>query len=250
MRRIYLHDYRRLKDKILISNEPAHYLRNVLRMNVGSRFIAFDGAGREYELEIKKSSTNEIETEIMQERIMTQKETLIPMELCISLCKVSTFENILKKASELGVTKISPIKSERSIIQIQDGKLERKLIRWKKIAAQGCKISGRTKIPEIIPPVEFKNIVKEKGCGILFWEQSRTNLKSKIDRLLKNAYDKKILRIFIGPEGGFTDDEINLAEKNDIIIVSLGPRILSVETATVAAISILLYEFENFNTTY
>lgn len=246
MRRVYLYNHRKLNDTIFISDEPAHYLKNVLRMNIGSRFYGFDGTGTEYELEIKELDSNIIKAKILTERTTLQKETSISIELCISLCKTKTFESILKKVSELGISRIVPIKSERSIVEISSKKAEEKIQRWNKIAADGSKIAGRTKVPEILLPQKFKDAVSQKTGGILFWEQSKTSLNSIINKILSNAVDTKVLKVFIGPEGGFTEKEINLAIENNISVASLGPRILSVETATISAISILSYEIENF----
>ncbi len=197
MRRIHIYTYRRNRNKISILDEPAHYLKNVLRMKAGSKFYAFDGTGKEYELEIKRVSDTDIETEIIAEKIKEEKEPPI------------------------------------------------KINRWKKIVAEGSKIAGRTKIPDILIPDKFENIVSQQKNSILFWERSDNNLKIMIDRLFKRLDKTNTLRIFIGPEGGFTEKEVKLATQNDVLIASLGSRILSVETATISALSVIMYELEN-----
>lgn len=246
MRRIYLYNHKIIENKIFITGETAHYLKNVLRMNTGSRFLAFDGTGIEYELEIKKIFSTVVESEIINRKLTQQKETKISLELCISLCKSKTFENIVKKTSEIGISKIIPFYSTRSVVQIEN-KEDEKLKRWKRIAAEGSKIAGRTKITEIFLPQRFNTLIEDKISGILFWEQSRKNLKNLISNLFQQISESSVLRIFIGPEGGFTDEEIELAEKNKIVVASLGPRILSVETATICACAILMYEIENLD---
>ncbi|HOL49189.1 MAG TPA: RsmE family RNA methyltransferase, partial [bacterium] len=113
MKRVYLYNHIKTGNKILISDEPAHYIKHVLRMNPGSTFCAFDGSGNEYILKIKKISLNAIESEIVEEKYTEEKEPEISIELCLCLCKNKTFENILKKAAEIGVSTIIPIKSAR-----------------------------------------------------------------------------------------------------------------------------------------
>ncbi|MCM8759667.1 MAG: 16S rRNA (uracil(1498)-N(3))-methyltransferase [Candidatus Omnitrophica bacterium] len=245
MRRIYIYGHKKVKNKIFITAETAHYLKNVLRMDIGSCFFAFEGNGTEYLLEITTLTDKYIETLIKEERRFEKKEPEITVELYISLCKTNTFENIIKKSAELGISKICPFISERSIIKISKDKIEEKIKRWIKIAAEGSKIAGRTKIPEITMPKDFGTVILGKTPGILFWEQSTDNLKTVIKNVLNPPTDLKIIRIFIGPEGGFTQQEVDLATKNGILIASLGPRILSVETATIAAVSILMYEIES-----
>lgn len=247
MRRIYLYGHKKVKNRIFISGETAHYLKNVLRIKNGSHFFAFDGTSTEYKLEVITISDKYICTEIKEQISAEKKELETIIELCMPLCKTSTFENILKKSAELGVAKICPVKTERSIIQISKHKIEGKIKRWTRIAAEGSKIAGRTKIPEIVSPEDFTIAVLKKTSGILFWEQSSNNLKTSIETVLNNISDTKIVSIFIGPEGGFTEKEVDLAKNNGILDASLGPRILSVETAAICAISILIYEIENFN---
>ncbi|MCM8822653.1 MAG: 16S rRNA (uracil(1498)-N(3))-methyltransferase [Candidatus Omnitrophica bacterium] len=245
MRRIYLYNHKKIEKRVFISGEPAHYLKNVLRMGPGSRFYAFDGSGVEYELKITKAAGAYIETDIIEERFSNSRETSISVELCIALCKTSTLENVLKKASELGVSKITPFSSSRSVNNIEKLLKKDKIQRWRKIVAEGSKIAGRTKIPEICLPLDFNSIIPDGAPGILFWEQSKNDLKKALPDLLKKINQDTSLRIFIGPEGGFTEEEKDFAKEKGILIASLGTRILSVETATIAALSIIMYELEN-----
>ncbi|MCM8814889.1 MAG: 16S rRNA (uracil(1498)-N(3))-methyltransferase [Candidatus Omnitrophica bacterium] len=245
MRRIYLYNHKKIERRVFISGEPAHYLKNVLRMGPGSRFYAFDGSGVEYELRIKKIDRLKIEAEIIEEKIADYRELPVPFELCISLCKKATFESILKKASELGISKIIPFRSSRNISDVEKIFKKDKIQRWRKIAGEGSKIAGRSRTPEICPPCDFSSIVSSTTTGILFWEQSKDYLKKIIPDLLKKINQDRLLRVFIGPEGGFTEDEIELAKENGILVAGLGPRILGVETAAIVALSILMYEIEN-----
>ncbi|HOK80472.1 MAG TPA: RsmE family RNA methyltransferase [bacterium] len=247
MRRIYLYNHEKIGSTIFVSGEPAHYLKNVLRMTIGSKFLAFDGSGNEYTLEIKKFLNSKVETKILQEQYSEQKEPQISIELCLCLCKIATFENIIKKAAEIGVSKIIPVKSMRSIFEIDEKKLPAKLERWKKIAAEGSKIAGRTRIPEIKKIENFETIITQDLPAILFWEQSRVPLKDALNNIFSKIQEKRSIAILIGPEGGFTENEVEKAAENHISIASLGPRILSVETASILAIGIAFYELGLFD---
>jgi len=240
MRRIYLYNHRKINNSILISGEPFHYLRNVLRLKEGSQFKGFDSTGTEYLLEIKKMQPM-IEARILDESQIYQHEPIINIEFCPSLCKMKTFEHTLEKVAELGVAKIKPVITERSFV-LSSGHISSKIQRWHKILAEGTKISGSAKIPDICMPERIENVLNQQGINIFFWEQSEKNLKEIIPMIKQRLLDNKTIKVFIGPEGGFTEEEANLAEKTKSLIVGLGKRILSVETATIAAIAILSYE--------
>jgi len=244
MRRIYLYNHKITGEKIFVYDEPAHYIKNVLRMSTGSVFYGFDGTGMEFLIKITSTNPSYVEGVILEKRTNQQKEASVSIELCISLCKTKTFENIIKKVSEIGVTSIIPMITTRSIINIDTKSLPAKIKRWEKIAAEGSKIAGRTKIPSISLPQRFETVISNKICGILFWEQASTHIKIVLNSIKEKMPEIKLIRIFIGPEGGFTQEEVSMAESNGIPIAGLGPRILSVETATIVAVSILMYEFE------
>ncbi len=245
MRRIYIYDFQKNGERILISGETSHYIKNVLRLTRGSTFFAFDGSGTEYKLEILDIKGLDITARIIDQNTVRQKELKIPIELCIGICKTKTFENVIKKAAEIGITRIIPFISTRSTLHIDDKKVVQKIERWKKIAAEGSKIAGRSEIPEIFLPAEYDKLIREKRYGIIFWEKSSEGLKNIIDRILRELPEYNCLSVFIGPEGGFTEEEISMAKSNGILVASLGSRILSVETAAIVACSILIYEIEN-----
>ncbi len=218
-----------------------HYLKNVLRLKEGSQFKAFDDTGVEYLLEVRKTSPL-IEARILETIRVFSEEPSINIEFCPSICRMKVFESTIEKAAELGVTRIIPVITSRSH-NIPQERLLSKIKRWYRIAAEGSKISGRIKIPEVHTPERLNKIMAEPGINIFFWEQSEENLKQLIPLIRQQISNKKTLRVFIGPEGGFTEEEAELARRNNSLVAGLGKRILKVETAAIAAISILLYEF-------
>jgi 16S rRNA (uracil1498-N3)-methyltransferase len=143
---------------------------------------------------------------------------------------------VIQKTTELGVSAIIPIITERS--QLRE---TRKHPRWKKIAEEASRQSGRTRIPEILEICSFKDVfdmpVLISGKGIIFWEQGGEKLPAVTSRL---SHADKIL-LLIGPEGGFSEEETLLASEKGFITATLGNRILRAETASIAAVSIMQF---------
>ncbi|MCM8772912.1 MAG: 16S rRNA (uracil(1498)-N(3))-methyltransferase [Candidatus Omnitrophica bacterium] len=249
MRRIYLgNDCLKIKNKFLIRGETYHYLKNVLKLSKNDLFKGFDGSGREYKIKIFDVGKREVIGEVIEEEQIYTPELNFTLNLFQSLPKGEKFEFIIRETTQLGVKKIIPVISKRVIVKISEEKIDNKIKRWIKIAEEASKVSGRTFIPEIAKPLKFDNCIMEekKDIGIIFWEGEREiTIKDFVKNLKKeDIYNKKI-NVFIGPEGGFDEEEIELAKRNGYISVSLGKRILKVETASTVAIAILVYEFEN-----
>ena len=244
MRRIYLSDCKIEGEKIYIKGETLHYIKNVLRLMPEDMFIGFDGKGLEYTLVIKHINNNIIYTEIKEKRKIFETESDIEIILCIALTKNRIFDRVIEKAAEMGVKRIIPVKTARSIIDIEKENIKYKIIRWKKLLSEGSKISGSAEIPDIISPLSFQDAVNIKtDYSIFFWEQAETPLKNIFSNI-KIVPELKI-KIFIGPEGGFTEEEAEIAKNSGAFIVSLGKRILRVETAAIVALGIIFYQIES-----
>jgi 16S rRNA (uracil1498-N3)-methyltransferase len=248
MRRIYIGtESFRKKDFFYIKGETYHYLKNVLRLKVKDIFEGFDGTGKEYKIEILKIGKNEITGKIVEEKELYSTELPFYLNLFQCIPKGEKFDFIIREATQLGVNKIVPVISKRVIVKIDKEKIKNKLRRWQKIAEESAKVSGRTFVPEIKELVKFEECIKEeKDFGLIFWEGERDfTIKDFIKEIKGKEIKGKKINIFIGPEGGFDEEEIELAKKNNFFTLSLGKRILKVETASVVAIGILIYELEN-----
>ncbi|MCX7916595.1 MAG: 16S rRNA (uracil(1498)-N(3))-methyltransferase [bacterium] len=248
MRRVYIgRDSIRKNSFFLIKGETYHYLKNVLRLKESDEFIGFDGSGKEYHLKIKEIKDREIFVEIIEEKEVYNPELPFNLSLYQCLPKGEKFDFIIRESTQFGIKKIVPVISKRVIVQIPEDKIENKIKRWTKIAAESSKISGRTFIPEISKPEKFKECLEdEKDYGIIFWEGEREKtIKDIIKHLNREAIFNKKINVFVGPEGGFDEEEVEMAKENGYITVSLGRRILKVETASIVCIAILIYELEN-----
>jgi 16S rRNA (uracil1498-N3)-methyltransferase len=150
---------------------------------------------------------------------------------------------VIQKATELGVSSIQPIFTSRSTIKLSLDRTKKRLIHWKQVSISACEQSGRSKIPTIKSPIEFDQIsegIKTNSLNLLLHPD---NLEESSN--LPNEYSGDI-NIFIGPEGGFSQDEVLLLKKQNCINIKLGPRILRTETAPLAIIAILQYKYGDF----
>jgi len=235
MHRIFLDELSPLKQPVVIRDEKAHYLFSVLRCKTGEGLIVTDEKGCSYTAQILSASKKEVTIDITGGYILNTESNL-DIILIQGLLKGEKMDFVIQKTTELGVSAIIPVITERS--QLRD---TRKHPRWKKIAEEASRQSGRTKIPEIFETCSFKNIfdipVLISGKGIIFWEQGGEKLPAVASRL---SHTDKIFLI-IGPEGGFSEEEVLLASEKGFFTATLGSRILRAETASIAAVSIIQF---------
>uniref|UniRef100_A0A7C4EPI7 Ribosomal RNA small subunit methyltransferase E n=1 Tax=Thermodesulfovibrio aggregans TaxID=86166 RepID=A0A7C4EPI7_9BACT len=210
---------------IALSAEDRKYLFKVLRYSAGDTLSVIDGKGKIYRARVIDKKTLEI---LYEER--HYQEDIFSIFLCQGLLKGERMEMVIQKATEIGVKKIIPFVSERCII-----KHTRKIERWKKIAKEATEQSGSITVPEINEMVNFSDLIKQAENGILFWENSEASLMQAV---LELTPDRPIF-LFIGPEGGFSPEEIQLAEKRGMKIASLGKRILRAETASIVSLALV-----------
>ena len=227
---------------ITIVGENAKHIGSVLRAKIGDLIIVCDGNGRDYECEIIEISKKEVIAKIT-DIFTNDNEPDIKITLYQGLPKADKMELVIQKCIEIGVDRIVPVKTEHAVVKLE-GKEEKKLQRWNKIAESAAKQCGRGKIPVVDSLMTFKDAIKEAvgldGVVIPYEKEKENSLKT-----FAKAFKGKSIGIFIGPEGGFSEEEINYAIKNGIKSVTLGKRILRTETAGLVASVILLYELED-----
>ena len=217
-------------DRIILNKEQNHYLKRVLRLRLGDRFIAMDGLGKSWIAEI----VTEKEAKTI-EPLLVSTELPIKITLIAALPKGNGFEEIIRSCTELGVTTFIPVISDRTIIKPS----QQKISRWQKIATEAAEQSERQIVPEIISPNKFTTVLTELGdrktdCYICVARSDSSNL---LKCLQQNK--SKHIAIATGPEGGFTAEEIEKAIAAGFEPVSLGNRILRAITAPIAAISLV-----------
>ena len=250
MRRIYLNRNECLIEsgKIIIRGETYHYLKNVLRAKESYSFSVFDGSGKEYIVEISKIRKNFLEAVILKKMEKYDVETSFDLYLFQSIPKSKKIEEIIEGTVQLGIKGIYPVISKRTVVNMPEDKVKNKMKRWKKISEEASKVSGRTVIPNIFSIIKFEEAVKiSKDIGLIFWEGGKKILRDVIGENINFSPMNKRIHIFVGPEGGFDEEEIILAKNNNFFISSLGKRILKVEIASIVATALTIYEIEQLS---
>jgi len=235
MHRIFLQELSLLRRPVVIKDEKMHYLISVLRCKAGDVIIVTDEKGCSYTAQILSASKKEVLIDIIGGYSMNT-ESNVNIILIQGLLKGDKMDLVIQKTTELGVSAIIPVITERS--QLRE---TRKLPRWKKIAEEASRQSGRTRIPEIFENHSFKDLFEFPGLisgkGIIFWEQGGEKLSAVISKL---QHRDKIF-LLIGPEGGFSEKEAIFASEKGFFTATLGNRILKAETASIAAVSIMQF---------
>ena len=237
-----------LNSLVTIRKSDAHHIKNVLRLKPGDRIKLLDGAGFEYEAVIRIMSAAKVDVEILsRDRAALQSGAQIIVAQ--AFLKEKKMDDLVRKLCELGVAKWIPFFSQRSIPRPDASRLAGRRRRWHRIAAEALKQCRRVDLPEIAAALSFDEVLDySKTCDlkIVFWENEPTPLPRSIELNEKNSF-KKIL-LMLGPEGGFTRAEIELAQRSGFVVAGLGPRILRAETATLAAVTLAQYIFGDMGT--
>lgn len=269
MHRIYLPASGIKDNQISITDEKAHYLTSVLRCRKGDELIIFDGKGDCFRTRILKADRREVITEV-KEKFQCDTESHINIALVQGLLKGEKMDMVIQKTTELGVKEIIPVVTERS--QLRE---TRKVARWRKIAEEASRQSGRSIIPVIHEPVEFKEFFSKQACinhppqspltkggikgsGFIFYEEGGMKLSEAVLRIGIHDTGYKMqdkrnrtscimhhaspcIYVVVGPEGGFTKEEVFLAKEKGLLITSLGERILRAETAAISAVTLVQF---------
>ena len=233
-----------IQDNIIeISGGDATHILRVLRHKIGDFLTLCDGNGTDFKAEIVDCEKDSVKLKIA-ESVQCLAEPQISVTLFQGIPKQGKMDYIIEKCTELGISRIVPVSTMRSVVKIDDKKSEqKKLERWRKIASESVKQCGRGKIPEIPDVMTVKEAIdfsKSLDLTIAAYECEReTSIKSVLS--LKKP---ETVGIFIGPEGGLDDSEISLFKEADIKTVTLGKRILRTETAGHTVLTAVMYEYD------
>jgi 16S rRNA (uracil1498-N3)-methyltransferase len=226
---------------VRLSTEQAHQVCHVLRLKAGDGIVVLDNAGNEYEVALTTVAKKETIGRILS-RHPASGEPKVHITLFQSLLAREKFEWVLQKATEVGVARVVPMQTERSIARAKQIDA-RKLIRWRRIVTEAAEQSHRGRIPEIAQAVVWTDALTQLGR----FDRSLIAATSGQTRSLKEALNAEegpasSIAVLIGPEGGFSQDEGLQACESGAIPVSLGPRILRTETAAMVVPALLLHE--------
>lgn len=232
MSRIFLPPEKLTEKSILINGDQARHLALVLRTEPGDTVTVLDGNGFRYVCKVTGVHKREITAEIVRIEPYTT-ESHLAITLAQGVPKGDKMDLIVQKSTELGVHTIIPVITERSQVRSTE-----KTERWRKIARAAAQQSGRNRIPEVSVPTSLDTFLKnhKRVNGVILSEGEKTlSLKDTLSRFIGLSS----LSVFVGPEGGYSSDELNQAARNGFVPVSLGPRILRTETAAIAAVTIV-----------
>lgn len=224
---------------------PAELFRHavqVLRMKAGDPLMIFNGEGGEYLAELSEVSKRKAAADILSFDPV-DRESGLQLTLVQSIIKPDKMDLTIQKCVELGITYIRPMISQRSVVRMGRDKLDKKLSHWQAVAINACEQSGRTGVPVILSPVSFDEWleapVADNETRLMFMPGDYP----RISTLQGNLPEKPRISLMIGPEGGFTDDEVAACQQHNITTLSLGPRILRAETAAISVTSLLQQYF-------
>ncbi|MGB3861025.1 MAG: 16S rRNA (uracil(1498)-N(3))-methyltransferase [Candidatus Aminicenantaceae bacterium] len=235
------------KFPVLLTGKEHHHLHSVVRMKSGDNIWLFDEQGTEYLARVEFTGRDNTRLSVMEQK--GKKEPPVKITLVQSLIKTGRLEFLLQKSTELGADCFLPVISSRSVVKIE-GKIEKKLERWSRIVREAAKQSGNTKVPTILPPKPLREVLREDedGLKIFLNERGGTYLKE----ILQGEYDSvkqgmgipSSVRVLIGPEGGWTQQEERDILDHGFKAISLGPQTLRAETAAISCL-VLINHFWN-----
>jgi len=250
-----------------LPKELAHQVRDVIRLDIGEQLLLLDNSGDEILATVAKNYKANVEVHLLERR-PGRSEPTIRIILCQGLLKSTRFEWILEKGTELGVSVFSPIICRRSMAGLEDTGSS-KIQRWQRIIQEAAEQSGRSRLPELLPIrplLDALNNIPPNALAIMPWEEERTltlhdvlntpnrvgagavlggvgTLASPRPDFIPTSQTPTIV-LFIGPEGGLMAEEVALAQRHGVQVVTLGARILRAETAAIATVANVLFEFE------
>ncbi len=235
LQRLVIHTNQKQQNQITLTSEQQHYLKRVLRLKPGEKFIVMDGRGKSWLVKLQENTAEILES------LAIQTELNFNVTLLVALPKNKGFEQIIRCCTELGVANLIPIISDRTLLQPSTNKLNR----WRKIAQEAAEQSERQLVPTITEPMNFDSTlswVKDNNFNSQKYIcVARKNVPHLGQYLLKTQERKQKQAIILatGPEGGWTVAEVEKATDIGFITVSLGKRVLRAITAPIVALSLI-----------
>jgi 16S rRNA (uracil1498-N3)-methyltransferase len=239
MPRVYIPPEMITGDAIPLKRREARYILTVLRLGPGDEVTVFDGEGREYRTELSEDYDAGMYLAI-QEELSPQRESPLRIMLGQALLKGDRMKFVIQKTTELGVDRIIPLLTSRSVPVVEGERESLKRERWRRIAQESAKQSGRTVVPEVEAIHELGDFLAQgEGAKVMLWEEEPTPLREVAKTIDPHAG----ITLLIGPEGGFSEAEVSAAQDQGFLVAGLGQRVLRAETATLSVLTIIQHLF-------
>jgi len=240
MARFYVPQPRIQNGMLKVEGDEVKHIRKVLRLREGDGITVFDGLGKEFEGTIVEEGLSSVVIRV--ENVCSSKgDSPVEVTLAQSLLKGEKMDYLVQKATELGVQVIVPFLSSRSVPLLDKSGRQKRHHRWERIAIEASKQCGRVVVPKIESLQDYSDMLQRSSPGtlrLILWEREGKRLKE----ILKISKEGRRVFFVVGPEGGFSDGEVEKARGAGFIPVTLGGRILRAETASLCFLSILQYE--------
>src|SRR5205085_6042621 len=233
---------------ITLPDRLAHQLRDVLRLGIGEQLVLLDNSGDEVLASVVKSNRAGVEVQVLERRA-GKSESPVRIILCQGLLKSARFEWVLEKGTELGVAAFAPILCRRSMAGLEDTGPSR-LQRWQRIIQEAAEQCGRSRLPElwpIRPLMHALNDIPPGALALMPWEEEQGQTLHATLASAPSSGNSQLITVvlFIGPEGGLMAEEVTLAQRYGVQVVTLGSRILRAETAALTTVANVMYELED-----
>lgn len=220
--------------KVTLDTIASRHLATVLRLKAGDPISLFNGQGGEFLATLNECNSKQV-TASITDFTDTERESPLHIHLGIGMSRGDRMDWIIQKATEVGVTEISPLYTERTEVKLKGDRAEKKLRHWQQVSISACEQSYRNRVPVIHPPITVNQWLSsvEAEKKLVLHHRSQHSISELGEQQTASA------ALLIGPEGGLSTDEIKRAEAHCFMPLTLGPRVLRTETAPVVAISIL-----------
>ena len=213
-----------------LAPEAAQHIAKALRLKTGDSLTVFDGRGGEYEAAIQRVDKDRVDVKLGGWRD-ADREAALCVGLIQGLPEADKMDWIIQKATELGVGWIQPVVCERSVVRLSGERAERRASHWRRVAVAACEQSGRTRVPEVRAILSFASWIAAPAAA------PRWLLAPGAQAIAAHAPPQGALELLVGPEGGLSERELDLAATTGCERVALGPRVLRTETAPLAALA-------------
>lgn len=244
MHRFFVEPSQIREKEIVITGPDVNHIRNVLRMRAGEELLAADGQGSEYRCILRELQDSEIRAEICR-RLGSSAELPSRITLFQGLPKSDKMDLIIQKCVELGVFRVVPMTTKRTVVKLDAKKEESRRKRWTAVSESAAKQSGRGIIPEISGVKSFREAVEEAGeLDVCLIPYEKAENMARTREILSGIPAGASIGVFIGPEGGFEEEEVREAMEAGARPITLGRRILRTETAGMAVLAMLGYLLE------
>ena len=243
MRRFYAPPENFNGQSVQLSLDETRHLRDVLRLHKGDEVRVFDGEGREFRCTIEMIGKQAADLALIDEVAPSSPESPLELTLAAGLLKGEKLDLVIQKSVELGVSRLQPLFTKRCDVKanIKDSKTDR----WRKIALEASKQTGRAKLMTIETPIEFTNFLE--GFDVSNSGESRILFSERDGKSFSEVKENKKITAIVGPEGGWEDSELEAARNRGFTLVTLGGRVLRAETAAISIAAILQHRFGDFS---